>query len=76
MIDGNARKIIARLQPMSDDKAPNINVPTNEPMLLMLPNHETWELVSGPDVRGVSSDNNSKNTVRKINIQQKYNFER
>lgn len=37
MIGGNAKKVIARLQPNSIDSMPQMNVPHIEPMLLMEP---------------------------------------
>lgn len=58
IVDGNARKIIARLHPNSVVKSPNVNEPHTAPTFTIDPIHEISELVNGSEfVNGVSSDN-------------------
>lgn len=48
---------MARLQPISHDKRPNINVPKIEPSELIEPSHDTSSFDISPSTSGVSSDN-------------------
>lgn len=59
MDDGIARKIIARLQPKSVAKYPNINDPHIAPTLVIEPSHEISELVNGPELVNIVSSDNS-----------------
>lgn len=61
VIDGNAKKIMARLQPKNTDKTPKIKVPTIDPKLEIDPSHDTSSFEISPSTSGVSSDNRMSN---------------
>lgn len=53
---GNASQVVDRLQPQNDVIALNMKFPIIAPIEPLDAIHEIWLLLSGPVVRGVSSD--------------------